>query len=75
MPRPSTPICATKFNGRDGVVDILPRRIDSSYDPTIGACWSGDASEAFDEPRGLMSGVCGVDADIDRENDGTDRKG
>lgn len=34
FPRPRTPIWATKLSGLEGVVDMRPLRIDSSYDPT-----------------------------------------
>ena len=35
---------AKKLRGFEGVVDILPLRIDSSYEPTIDACCKGEKS-------------------------------
>lgn len=51
---PSTPICATKFNGFEGVVDIRPRKMDSSYEPTMCACCIGDS-----EIEGLLAAAYG----------------
>jgi hypothetical protein len=51
-----------KSSGFEGAVDIRPRRIDSSYDPTIGAWCRGDKSEEKDGCRvPLEGGVLGVE--------------
>jgi hypothetical protein len=42
--------------------------MDSSYDPTIGAWWSGEDSEAFERPRGRIKGVCGVEFEMEWES-------
>ena len=60
MPKPSTPIWATKSSGFDGVVDIRPFKILSSYEPTMDACNSGELS-VVEEGRlfRVVGGVCG----------------
>jgi hypothetical protein len=60
FPLPRTPIWATKSSGREGRVDMRPLSIDSSYDPTIGACCKGEASDEMDDPRGRGRGVWGM---------------
>ena len=54
---------AIKSKGLDGAVDMRPRRIDSSYDPTIEARCRGEASEEKDVLRDLrkagVGGECG----------------
>lgn len=45
LPFPLTPIWAVKSKGLEGAVDMDPRRIDSSNDPTMDAFCKGEESE------------------------------
>lgn len=62
FPIPRTAIWAIKSSGLDGVVDMRPRSMLSSYEPTMAACRErGEASVPSDDRRAarIMFGVGG----------------
>ena len=57
---PRTPICAVKSKGFDGAVDMLPRNMDSSYEPTMEARCRTEISDELDWRREVGGlGDCG----------------
>jgi len=64
LPCPNTPISATKSTGRDGVVDMRPFRMDSSYEPSSEPKSSFDGCLMLPMPASLSR---------ERENDGEGR--